>query len=428
MLAGGFYLLASWDIHKAKYEGKLLLWILVVGVAMRASMFVSSPILENDYCRYLWDGGVTAHGFNPYAFSPDEVLNGKSEKGSVPVSLIELAHESGDLLSRVNHPDLRSIYPPVAQAGFVLAHWLGPWKLWAWRVVLLALDLITAVLIIQLLGVLHLSSLWLAIYWWNPLLTVEVINSGHMDLVLIPFLVAALLWTIRHQTFLAILALALATGAKFWPALLLPVILRPVLSHPRKLLLALILFCLIGLILFAPIYRTGLDENSGVTAYAKNWEMNDALYLVVSWVTGTVLKSIEMSSVDVDLISRSAVAVFLIAWIAWLVRRQFRGAIELSEACFWVVAALFMLSPTQFPWYYIWLLPFLVVRPTNSLMLMTAMLPLFYLRFYFMAINKEEVFDYGVVWIEFGPTLILLAREWIVARRSHQNGLAESVA
>jgi hypothetical protein len=45
-----------------------------------------------------------------------------------------------------------------------------------------------------------------------------------------------------------------------------------------------------------------------------------------------------------------------------------------------------------------------------------------------MAINKEEVFDYGVVWIEFGPTLILLAREWIVARRSHQNGLAESVA
>jgi alpha-1,6-mannosyltransferase len=427
MLAGGFYLVATWSIRNAENNGKLFLWIVIIGMAMRASMFVSSPILENDYCRYLWDGGVTAHGFNPYAFSPDEVLNGKSEKGPLPARLIGLAHESEDLLSRINHPELRSIYPPVAQVSFALAHWLGPWKLWAWRVVLLALDLVTAILIIQLLLAMHLPAVWLVIYWWNPILTVEAVNSGHMDVVILPFLAAALLLTMRGKHFLAVLMLGLATGAKFWPVLLLPVILRPVLSHPRKLVPALGLFCLIALILFSPICRTGLGEDSGVTAYAENWEMNDALYLVVSWATGTVLKSIGMSSVDVDLISRSAVTVFLIAWVAWLVRKQFPNPLELSEACFWVATALFLLSPTQFPWYYLWLLPFLAVRPTNSLMLLTALLPLFYLRFYFLDIDKVGIFDYGVVWLEFGPTLILLAREWVVGRRLDRRKLTESL-
>ncbi len=48
----------------------------------------------------------------------------------------------------MNHSYLRSIYPPVAQAAFALAHWIGPWEVSAWRLVLLLFDTMTLGLLI----------------------------------------------------------------------------------------------------------------------------------------------------------------------------------------------------------------------------------------------------------------------------------------
>jgi hypothetical protein len=157
--AGAVYLLAMrrWDGSFSSFQ--LLVWILVVGALIRALMLFSTPILEDDFYRYLWDGAVVARGFNPYKYAPQSILNGFDSSGPVPEVLRQLARDSGEIIRRINHPYLSTIYPPVAQAAFTLAHWLSPWSLTVWRLVLLGFDLATLGLLIAVLLTLKLP--WL---------------------------------------------------------------------------------------------------------------------------------------------------------------------------------------------------------------------------------------------------------------------------
>ncbi|MFP4193208.1 MAG: hypothetical protein ACLFU6_14195, partial [Candidatus Hydrogenedentota bacterium] len=89
----------------------------------------------------------------------------------------------------------------------------------------------------------------------------------------------------------------------------------------------------------------------------------------------------------------------------------------LCERALWIIAALFLLSPTQFPWYWTWMLPLLAIRPSPGLLILTATLPLYYLRFPMRELGYTAWFDHGVVWLEFGPALVLLMWE---AWRTHK--------
>ncbi|HWQ34981.1 MAG TPA: hypothetical protein VNQ79_19205 [Blastocatellia bacterium] len=73
-------------------------------------------------------------------------------------------------------------------------------------------------------------------------------------------------------------------------------------------------------------------------------------------------------------------------------------------------------------------MPLLALRPRWSLLWLTALLPLYYLRFYFSARSRVAVFDHGIVWLEYVPVWWLLAREWLRAWRGHQVVLWEAGA
>ena len=96
----------------------------MAGLAARLILIPSEPMLEDDYQRYLWEGGVVAAGLNPYATSPRS-----ANEAGPQTKLGALAHASGDVIDRVAHAGLKTIYPPVAQAAFALAHKLNPWSL-----------------------------------------------------------------------------------------------------------------------------------------------------------------------------------------------------------------------------------------------------------------------------------------------------------
>ena len=422
--AGAVYLLISAGVHRARPDRNLLIWVIVVGVVLRAAMLASTPVLEDDFYRYLWDGAVTARGANPYSFSPDEVLVADDES-SVPASPRQLADEAGEVIWRINHPELRTIYPPVAQAAFALAYWLRPWSLTAWRLTLLGFDIATLGLLALALRKLKLPMLSLAIYWWNPLLIKEAFNSAHMDLVVLPFVLTAVVLAISKREVLAAGALGLAAGAKVWPALLLPMVARSLFSQPKRLIAAIALFTLLSGAIFFPVFRGGLGESSGFTAYSQNWEMNDALFMLILSVSKAAASGFGYEPDHGKLLARLLIGVALGALIVWTMRKKSATGSQFCENCLIIVAALFLLSPAQFPWYFIWLIPFLALRPRRSLLLLTMLAPLYYLRFYFSARGNVKVFDQGIVWIEYAPVWLLLLREWFVARRNQSKSLAE---
>ena len=278
--AGLVYCLAAWMAGRSRGSLGLALWVFAIGIAMRMAMFTSTPLLEDDFYRYLWDGGVSAQGYNPYAYIPDHVRR-VVEAPHIPDGIRELATDAGRVYTRVNHAEYGTVYPPVAQAAFAAAHWLGPWSLQAWRAVLLLFDLATLVLIAMLLRRLDRPVHYAAIYWWNPLVVKETVNSAHMDTLALPFVLLALYFALRSAPLRSGLAFALGIATKLWPIVIVPLVLRYLKRSPRQLAAAIGASAVLLALLLSPMLAAiGLGGDSGFSAYGRRWEMNDALFMV----------------------------------------------------------------------------------------------------------------------------------------------------
>lgn len=413
--AGVAYVAGWWAVRRTPCARHTLIWILVVGGVARGLFLFSTPICETDFYRYLWDGAVTAHGLNPYAHAPGDVLSDDAGEGDYGGWLGALAASSGGVIDRVNHPRLGSIYPPVAQGAFALAYRLRPWSVGALRAVMLLFDTATLLVLLALLRHAGLPLTCALVYWWNPVLIKETVNSAHMDVIALPFALGAVLLAAKGRHTRAAAALALAVGAKIWPVILLPLVLRGALRFPRRFFAALLVFGLVLGVLMLPVAATlRLGGDSGFIAYGREWEMNDALFMAVrkAIVSSLGVLGVALDGAQSGLAARAATAALLALVALGAVWRPAANTRDLCGRALLVVAALFLLSPTQFPWYFVWVIPFLALRPRLSLLFFAVLLPLYYLRFHFDARDQVGLFDNGIVWIEFAPVWALLLVEW----------------
>jgi len=419
-LAGLAYLFLMETVIHTPVRKRVVLWILVIGILMRLAAIAAPPILEDDYHRYLWDGAVTANGLDPYQYSPQDVLDGKVVTDSTVYA--ELAEAGSFHLEKVNHAYLRTIYPPVTQFFFAAAYWLTPWNLLGWKLVLLLIDILTLAMLYLLIRHLALSPLWFAAYWLNPLLVKEIFNSGHMDLLLIPFLLAALLLAFKNKPQLASASLAIAGGVKIWPLALFPIIFRPYWNRKWTLLLATVVVSLLTAFFFWPMYVAGLDTESGLNAYSQRWQLNDSLFLIIFSAAEFLYSLLDLREGFAHLYAqqtaRIVVAMLCLALIAWYSFTMPRGKQEVVRRCLMVVAAIFLFSPTQFPWYVVWLIPFLALYQRRSLFMLTALLPLYYLWHCYNVLGRADDFAHWVVWVEFVPVWLVFLYEWWHNRQS----------
>lgn len=412
MIAGLVWLTLSRAVQHLENTRTILALILVVGLVMRLILLSSIPILEIDYFRYLWDGVVVVNGLNPYAISPEAALLGTN----IPDSWKILAENHRDLIDHINYAPLRTIYPPVAQVFFWLAVSVpGNFDLLVLRLILIACECVTVIFLLLMLKDAGQPAFWVVLYWWNPLIIKEFVNSAHMDAILLPFLVGAVWLASRSRVFLSTLSLACAIGVKVWPVLLVPLLVK---RQPfnRLLITVPLLFSLL-LLMAWPIITTRLDSASGFIAYAADWSRNDAAFSLLERGMAIILDNGGLERLDPGRLARLAIAL-IVGLIAFFV--MFRSQQKLSDLVFsitLITATLFLLSATGYPWYYAWILPFLVITRQPSLMLLTVLLPLYYLRFYFVEAGQVEVFDDFVVWIEFGPVLVLFFWELISRNR-----------
>jgi len=401
VFAGLVFLFLLRLIPRLTVSTGLILFTLLTGLLLRLFLFNSQPIMEIDFYRYLWDGAVTANGFNPWLSAPESI-----SQVSHP-ELQQLAADAGPVYERINYADLRTIYPPLTQLVFAAAYLLDDWNLNVWRALILLFDIGSLAIIFKILKQLDRSALWSLLYWWNPLLIHESYNTLHMDALLLPLLLMAILLITRQKNIIASSALTLAAGFKLWPLLLLPFALRPLLSKPQQLVTA--VFCIIGIASFAiaPLFIYGLGEHSGLQGYSEGWVRNSALFPLLNkiiWYDG-------------ETIIRILIALALTTLALFLNKRTITDSDQLIRSLCWLVAVLFLLSPTQFPWYTIWFAPLLCFYPQPALLLLVALMPIYYLRFYFVALGKTEIFDQFIIWFQYLPVYSLLVLNYFQRRR-----------
>ena len=398
------FFLIPWTIGATPAKPRALLTlVLLSGLGLRLIMLPAMPALEDDFYRYLWDGGVTASGHNPYRLAPASV---RTELA--PPAIRRLAEEGELILDRINHPGLKTIYPPVAQAAFAAAYWIEPWSLRAWRLVCLVGECASLAFLLLLLSAVGRSSLWVALYWLNPLVIKELMNSAHMEAIVMPFVLAALLLLVRCRPILATVSLGLAVGTKLWPVLLLPLVLRPLLTAPFRLAAALAIFIVMVAIWAAPPWFGGLGSDSGFVAYATLWQTNSALFQLLQSIAQFALRGFDLAEAAPGVLVRVAAAANVAGLAVWLVRQPATEPEVIICRAAMIVLALLLLSPAQFPWYASWLLVFAPFLPLALHAGLTVFLPLYYVAFHLMGINQYTSLNPWLVWLQWLPIWSLL--------------------
>ncbi len=406
LISGGIWFLLPGLLKRSEASRPLFVAAICLGLAMRGAMFFSLPVLEDDSYRYLWDGAVTANGINPYKYAPAEaaiegVFGDQNTDLIAPdlKKLQALAAQYPETHSRINYPYLSTIYPPLTQAAFAIAYRLDPFALNGWRWVLLASDLIALSLLTRLLTAHNRNRLWALLYWWNPVVIVQGFGAGHMDLVILPFLLGALLLAQKQRLNGSVIALAAAAAVKLWPAILLPILVRPLLRQPAKLGATFGLFGLFVTLALLPQIFHALQPDAGLNAYASDWRTHAFLFAVLEDV---VLRGFN----DPGFLARIFVVMSVISLTAYLSLRPSYRAKQIPILCAMIIASLIFLSPTGYPWYLIWLAPFLAFLPKAGLCALFVTAPLYWLRF---ELGDDSLFYQRVVIpFAFGLPLALL--------------------
>jgi hypothetical protein len=403
VLAFAAYALGAIALQRVPGRRALGLVLLVAG-ACRLVLLPAPPTLSTDAYRYVWDARVARAGFSPWAY---------------PATAPELAAlRDQAIYPRLNHAGWRSLYPPGAQAFFGAVHALAPDSVLAMKVALALAELATLAALVWLLAALGLPLARAAIYAWNPLVLVEVWGSAHLDALAMLFIVLAVRATLAERHALAGALLGAGALVKLYPAALLPLLLVRLIGRgrmavvagsaspasieggPTRARVAPLLLAFLGVVLlgYAPAVVRGVDALGSLPRYVAEELFNPGL-----------LRSL----VGMPELSLSATALWILA-VAW-----WRRGRPLPEAAVWLVGGVVLLSPNIFPWYVLWLVPFLALAPSVAWIAFTGTVALAYTFF------LQEPWAIAV-WarvLEFAP--LAAGAAWAVGRRIHGRSLRE---
>lgn len=389
----------------ARLCGRVFWAALALGFLVRALLVFSEPALEDDYYRYLWEGALSAHLISPYKVTPNE-----ARRADTSATLGRLAGSGEAVLARVNHPDITSNYPPVAQVAFAAAHFVSPWNLLAWRLLALAFDGGTLLLLVSLLKSAGRDRLWSLLYWWNPIVIKELANSAHMDGLVTMLVLGGLALSARQRHISALFVAGLAIGAKLWPILLVPLLLRPMLDRPVRLIGGAALVAAMTVLFMLPVWHGGPSPNDGFLAYARHWRTNSALFPAVEHIIGQSLSPIVRQE-TAWLVGRGLIGAVMVVVALIMAWRPLADTQDLCRRAGVITLWLVLTSPAQFPWYVIWTIPLVAFQPRLSVVAMTALVPLYYASFHLLARDTYWIFANVVVWVIWIPVWISLAAD-----------------
>ena len=371
-VAAGAYLLAVRELFSTQ---KFPRHVVVVGLALSALwhfQFLRMPSgLDDDVHRYLWDGRVQRLGFNPYILVPSDPA---------------LAGLHTPETRTLNNPEVPSPYPPGAQLFFraVVAIHESTFTL---KVAFVICDVALVFVLFDVLRRTGQGEHWVLAYAWHPLLAIEVAGSGHVDIVGVLLLLVSAAALVRRWRAVAAITFGLAVSVKFLPIVLLPLYWKRV--RMRNGALAAIV---VGL-LYVPFLDHGSIPFGALGTYVQRFRFNDPVFATLERVTAP------------QVVAGLAVVVGLLSAI-WIRRESAEGSLD---AVAWPMAASLLCAPVVYPWYMLWLLPFL--RSTSTLPILIWTLSIFptYYVWRLRTLGQAWVVPGWIMLLEYGSVAVAAA-------------------
>jgi alpha-1,6-mannosyltransferase len=385
VVAGVAYLFAIRELFATpKFPSRVILIGLLLAVLWQIPFLLAPPGSDDDVHRYLWDGRVQRLGYNPYVVVPSDPA---------------LAGLHTPETRTLNNPEVPSPYPAGAQLFFRAVTAIHE-TVFALKVAFVLCDAIIVFVLLDLLRQSEQATHWVLAYAWNPLLATEVAGSGHIDIVGVLLLVVSVAALGRRWRTIAALAFGLAVAVKLLPIVLLPLYWRRVRVRDAALAAA-----VVGL-LYVPFFNHRRIPIGSLGTYVQRFRFNDPVFATLERVAAP------------NLIVGLAVLVGLLT--AFWLRRE--NSTWNSDAFGWPMAATLLCAPVVYPWYLLWLLPFVRSVSTVPLIIWTvSIIPTYYV-WHLRTLGRPWLVPWWIMLIEYGS--VTMAGAILLSRKSSQSAVA----
>jgi hypothetical protein len=368
-LAGIAYLLAIREFFATRGLSRRFIVIgLILAGIWHFLFLLKPPGSDDDIHRYVWDGRVQRFGYNPYLLVPNDPA---------------LAWLHTAETRTLNHPDLPSPYPPGAQLFFRGVTAIRE-SVFALKVAFVLCNLVIVFVLLDVFCSSGQATHWVLAYAWNPLLAIEVAGNGHVDIlgVLLLLVSVAALW--RKWRALAAVAFALAVAVKFLPIVLLPLYWRRL--RIRDALLGAVVFGVV----YLPFLQNGRIPIGSLGTYVQSFRFNDPAFAML----------------ERALSPQFTVALAVFAGIVIAIWLRMKSPEWSSESFAWPMAASLLFAPVVYPWYLLWLLPFLRSASAMPIIVWTVSIISTYYVWHLRTLGQPWVLPGWIMLLEYGAVAI----------------------
>ncbi len=387
-VAGIAYLLA---IREFFFTPKFPKHVVVIGLVLAALWHLQflgmPPGQDDDIHRYVWDGRLQRLGYDPYLVVPsDPAFSG--------------LHTSET--RTLNNPDVPSPYPAGAELFFRAITAIHE-SSFALKVAFVVCDFAIVLVLLDILRRSRQGMHWVLAFAWHPLLATEVAGSGHIDIVGVLLLLVSFAALDRRCRAIAAVAFGLSIAVKLLPIVLLPLYWKRV--RLRDGILATIV---VGL-LYVPFLKGGGIPIGSLGTYVQNFRFNDPLFATLERVAAPQLVA--------------ALAVLVGFLIAIAIRLRSRSPSLSSGAFVWPMAGSLLCAPVVYPWYLLWMLPFLRSPSTVPIIIWTVSIIPTYIVWHLRTLGDPWLVPGWVTLFEYGSVATAgAAILWRRLRRSPVSG------
>lgn len=364
-VAGIAYLLAVRELLRTpRYPRHVLLICLALAALWRIPFLMTPLGPDDDIARYIWDGRVQRFGYNPYSVIPADPA---------------LAPVHTPATRGLNNSEVPSPYPAGAELFFRAVTAIHE-SVWAFKIAFLVCDVGIALVLFDLLRRSGQGAHWVLAYAWHPLIATEVAGSGHIDIVGVLLLLVSVAALARRWQAVGAIAFGLAVAVKFLPIVLIPLYWRRL--RIRDVLLAALAFG----VLYVPFLQAGRIPIGSLATYVQRFRFNDPVFATMERVANP------------QFAAGLAVLAGLVT-AAWLRAKPLRCG---ADRWAWPMAASLACAPVVYPWYLLWLLPFLRSASTLPLTVWTVSILLTYLVWYLRTLGHAWEVPGWVLLLEYG--------------------------
>ena len=332
LVFGGFFLASfaalAWSVRRFPADRprrRTTAGILALAVFVRLLFGWAWPA-DSDVNRYIVEGDMQSAGGNPYRLAPGDA--------AVPSLLSGAGRER---LARVNHPGLSAAYPPLAELVCRFTAALSPTPA-AFKALALLADLAACLILARVLAARRLPPAWLAFFALSPLTLAMGAGEGHLDALVALAAVLALAAFDGRRDGWGFFWLGAAGMVKYPALVLIAFFLRP--GNLSKSL-----WCLLPLACFWPYREAGWDVFRSLAVFAGFVSHGGPMAALFQPVLGGAAPAASLAV---------GAAVLAVGWLA--VADPLRGGL-------WAMVTVLACLPTVYPWYFLVVVPFWVLRP-----------------------------------------------------------------